>query len=312
VDSVRIGVTTFPFKEYLKNRHERGFKYLELRVSEAILVGRRVELAGELERTLDEYDLEVISVHVPEIRPNGHPVDFVSLDDETRAASIEIVESAISVAGSLNAPRLVLTLPPFLTQRQIYAQDPSNFSTLTRHRILNELEKFVNRADQEKLLLCLKNAPPIVEPGPAVGNFFGFASILEVHEILKRLSEFTRVWIAFDIANAHLLSNVWAAAREGDLRVAWLERMGIEVPQDIERIVSDLSELIEIFYLSNGRGFTEKGLLPEEGEMNLRRIYRHILTHIFPERIIILDAHEEHEEQAVNAELMSAYLRESG
>ena len=86
--------------------------------------------------------------------------------------------------------------------------------------------------------------------------------------------------------------------------------MGIQVPIDLEKTISDLAEYIELFYLSNARGFTEKGLLPHEGEINLRNVYKQILTHIFPERLIILDAHEDDEETATNAELMYAYIRE--
>ena len=73
-----------------------------------------------------------------------------------------------------------------------------------------------------------------------------------------------------------------------------------------------LAELTEIFYISNIQGFTKKGLLPEDGELNFTDIYKHILTCIFPQRAIMLDVQEEHEENAVNAELMSAFIRQIG
>ena len=307
---VTIGVTTNPFKEDLRDRHERGFQHLEIRMSESLLIGRRVEIVRELERTLDEYDLEIVSIHVPELRLNGQPVDFASFDEENRTASAELVDAALSVAASIGAPRVVVTLPPFLDQKTLHAQDPARMVTLVRYRILNELEKFVDRAEREKILFCLKNAAPIIESGPAVGDFFGLATALEVQETIRKLSEFTRAWFAFDIANAHLFTNAWAAAREGNQRVAWLERLGIEVPLDIERVIRDFAELIEIFYVSNVRGLTEKGLILGEGEINIERVYRQILTCIFPARIIVLDAQEENEEKAMNAELMLAYLRE--
>lgn len=310
MSSVTIGATSNPFREDLRDRYERGFQHIEIRMPEMLLIGRRVEIAGELERNLDEYDLEAVSLHVPELRSNGQPVDFASFDEENRRAGVEIVDAAISVAASIGAPRVVVTLPPFIDQKRIQAQDPTVLLSLARHRTLRELERFANQAERAKILLCLKNAPPLIEPGPAVGAFYGLSTVFEVYEIIRKFGAVTRAWMAFDVANAYLFANAWAAARGGTQGLAWIERVGIEVSLDIPRTMKDLAEFTEIFYLSNIRGFIEKGLLPREGEMDFEKMYKQILSYIFPKRIIVLDVKEEEEEKAVNTELMFAFIRD--
>lgn len=310
MSSVTIGVTSNPFREDLRDRYERGFQHIEIRMPEMLLIGRRVEIAGELERNLDEFDLEVVSLHVPELRSNGQPVDFASFDEENRRAGVEIVEAALSVAASIGAPRVVVTLPPFIEQKRIQAHDPTDILALTRHRTLRELERFADQAESAKILLCLKNAPPLIEPGPAVGAFCGLSTVLEVYAIIRKFGAVTRAWMALDVANAYLFANAWAAARGGTQGLGWIERMGIEVSLDIPRTMRDLAEFTEIFYLSNIRGLTKKGLLPREGEMDFEKVYKQILSDIFPKRIIVLDAKEEEDEKAVNTELMFAFIRD--
>lgn len=310
MSSVIIGATSNPFREDLRDRYERGFHHIEIRMPEMLLIGRRVEIAGELERNLDEYDLEIVSLHVPELRSNGQPVDFASFDEENRKAGAEIVDATLNVAASIGAPRVVVTLPPFIDQKQIQAQDPTTLLTLARHRTLREIERFADQAASAKILLCLKNAPPLIEPGPAVGAFYGLSTVLEVYETIRKLGAVTRAWMAFDIANAYLFANAWKAAREGTQNFAWIEQMEIEISHDISKTLRDLAEFIELFYLSNVRGFSDKGLLPKEGEMDFNEIYKQILSHIFPKRVIMLDVKEETEEKAVNTELMLAYINE--
>ncbi|MFQ6124396.1 MAG: sugar phosphate isomerase/epimerase family protein [Candidatus Heimdallarchaeota archaeon] len=308
--SVTIGATSNPFREDLRDRYERGFHHIEIRMPEMLLIGRRVEIAGELERNIDEYDLEIVSLHVPELRSNGQPVDFASFDEENRRAGVEIVEAALNVAASIGAPRVVVTLPPFIDQNQIQTQDPTTLLTLARHRTLRELERFADQAASAKILLCLKNAPPLVEPGPAIGAFHGLSTVSEVYETIRKLGAVTRAWMAFDIPNAYLFRNAWRAAHEGTQKLAWIEQMGIEISPNISRTMRDLAEFTEIFYLSNVRGFTMKGLLPKEGEMDLKAVYKQILSYIFPKRIIVLDVKEETDDKAANTELMFAYIRE--
>ncbi len=312
MSSIPVGVTTNPFKEDLRDRYERGFQFVELRMSEALLVGRRVEIAGEIERILDEYDLDIVSLHVPEFHSNGHPVDFISFNDKLRAEGFNLVEATLQVAAAIGAPRVVLTLPPFVTMQQTTPQDPSKWLTLIRHRLLTNIEKFVNLADLGKTLLCLKNAPPIIGHGPEGGAFFGMSTLLTVQGILNQLGELTRAWVAFDVPNAYLFCKAWSAAHEGNQQLNWIDRLEVTVPLAIQNLMSELAGLTEIFYLSNVQGFTNKGLLPEDGELNFTTIYKHILTCIFPQRAIVLDVQEEHEEKAVNAELMSAFIRQIG
>ena len=120
--NITLGVTTDPFREDIVDRHERGFNIVEIRLSESLLVGHTIEFTRELARVIDEYDMEVSSIHVPEIRANGIPVDFASLDEENRISSMKLVNQAIDLAYDIPTRRVVLTLPPFL-KSQIFETD---------------------------------------------------------------------------------------------------------------------------------------------------------------------------------------------
>jgi len=184
--NITLGVTTDPFREDIVDRHERGFNIVEIRLSEPLLVGHTIEFTRELARVIDEYDMEVSSIHVPEIRANGIPVDFASLDEENRMTSMKLVNQTIDLANDIPTRRVVLTLPPFL-KSQIFETDRIKESLkLARYRCFEQLSTYVERTETGGISLCVKNPPPIISKTPEEDYYTMHAVLLNGDCFLQR------------------------------------------------------------------------------------------------------------------------------
>lgn len=310
--NITLGVTTDPFREDIVDRHERGFNIVEIRLSEPLLVGHTIEFTKELARVIDEYDMEVSSIHVPEIRANGIPVDFSSLDEENRMTSIKLVNRTIDLAYDIPTRRVVLTLPPFL-KSQIFKTDRIKESLkLARYRCFEQLRTYVERTEAGGISLCVKNPPPIISKTPEADYYAISGGTPEaIYDVIRKLDGF-RVWIALDIANAHLFSNAMIQAYWPDSNIrtsmAWIKELDFQPLKSLAESIKMISDHIEILYLNNAQGFTERGLLPTMGEIEFITLFKELADIIFPERPIIIDVEEKEKEKAINAEITRSYI----
>jgi len=311
---ITLGVTTDPFREDIVDRYERGFRTVELRLSEPLLIGHSIELIKELERLVDEYDINISSIHVPEIRPNGIPVDFAALDEQTRNISMELVNRTIEMAYGVPTRRVILTLPPFLNSRIFETERIKESVNRANYRCIEQLRTYIEKTESGGISLCLKNPPPIISK-TTDGNYFAISGGTPeaVYNIIRKLDEY-RVWIALDFANMHLFSNAMIKAywpeneTKIDPKVAWIRYFNFNPMKSIVDSIKRFSDHIEVIYLSNARGIIERGLPPVEGEIGFQTLLRDLKDFIFPERPIIIDVEEREREKAINAELALAFI----
>ncbi len=310
--NITIGVTTDPFREDIVDRYERGFRTIEIRLSEPLLVGHSIEFIKTLERLIDEYDMEVSSIHVPEIRPNGIPVDFSSLDESTRHASINLVNKTIDLAYGIPTRRVVLTLPPFINSRTFTTDRVNETLRISRYRCFEQLKSYVERTEAGGISLCIKNPPPIIRTS-IEGDLYAISGGTpeSLFDVIRKLDEY-RVWIALDIANLYLFSNAIRKAywpdTNNETKLSWIKELQLQPIRSLADPIKQLSDHIEMLYLSDARGLTERKLPPKLGEIEFPALFQELTEYIFPERPIIIDVEEQDYEKAINAELALSYV----
>jgi len=90
--------------------------------------------------------------------------------------------------------------------------------------------------------------------------------------------------------------------------MAWIKELEFQPLKSLAESIKMISDHIEIMYLNNAQGFTERGLLPTMGEIEFITLFKELADIIFPERPIIIDVEEKEKEKAINAEITRSYI----
>jgi sugar phosphate isomerase/epimerase len=199
---MQYGAMNFPIKpvmEEIEKIAALGFDYVELAMDPPQAHYAKVRAQGKAIRTLlDDLGLGLVC-HMPTF------VSTADLTDSIREASIEEVLNSLKVAAELGAGKVVLHPSTVMGMASLVMEE-------AMARALDALHRFVTRADDLGLSLCLENMFPRISP------------YVEAPRFEPVFAQFPDLRLTFDAAHAHI--GDLAGRRIKSLLDRWGKRIG--------------------------------------------------------------------------------------